>query len=56
MSHDEPPEVRLALLEHRVSSLEADRAWVKAAAIGAAGWLAMQLLPLVPQILKGLGK
>jgi hypothetical protein len=56
MGDEHSPDVRLALLEHRVKSLEDDRKWLFGAAVSALAWIAMQILPLIPIVLKGAGK
>jgi hypothetical protein len=63
MPDDKSEAVRLALLEHemdaaqkRLESLESDRKWVISAAFAAIMWVFLQLVPLIPTMLKGAGK
>jgi hypothetical protein len=56
MSKDDDPDVRLALLELRMTRLEDDRKWVLGAAWGGLVYIATQLLPHIPMLLKGVGK
>lgn len=56
MGDDLSPETEIALLKLRVTRLEDDRKWLMGAAVSALAWIATQVLPHIPMLLKGVGK
>lgn len=56
MGEDLSPETEIALLKLRVSRLEEDRKWLFGLGVTVIGWIATQVLPMLPVLLKGAGK
>ena len=56
MGEEHSNETKIALMDLRISRLEEDRKYLLGAAIAVLGWIATQILPFIPVLLKGAGK